>query len=541
MPTLSKAEGILRVVPPAFVLKGFGEVFRDNESWKQVAWRDMSDEDHNQPPLLRNLLSTSNLDLHEEADKVYKTSKPASRVGTFISHVWASSRWRKHLALCYSLNINIAVISATFTWFCLILWSIWLWGIFGMGGKTFLIPLFVWIPTAVFFLAIFFGHHVTGTEDMDWWLDKLCIHQTRERLKEQGVMALPEIVATADKMIILWDKQYFQRLWCCAEVAIFCSTKRGASHVEFAPLWLAPWVLSTILIQLVCISIAERLFSLIGDVGAYLMEEQILPNNLVPLVAQFIGVGTGFWLGSLPAVPLSYYAMNAKMHNHSTTRKALRNFDLNATKCAVESDREQVEQLIRKLYRDYDEPLQAFNTFVRRDLSRVVEQKVIGERVQQIRYRLCLLMFMPIAFSSAANVLGCDGIECYEAAVDELGPGAIPPEQMGTNCCAWLVGSFLVYPTSYPVMLKLMILAEKMVGRKAGRWSLFAVKVCAIIVSYAYMGFTEGLAAGLLNSTSAKIWQLGVVGSMPWVISVVVFMGLLIAWNVYLYSETVGK
>ena len=29
-----------------------------------------------------------------------------------------------------------------------------------------------------------------------------------------------------------------------------------------APLWLAPWVLSTILTQLLCISIAERLFSL---------------------------------------------------------------------------------------------------------------------------------------------------------------------------------------------------------------------------------------------------------------------------------------
>ena len=31
------------------------------------------------PPPLRPLLSTSNLDLHGEADKVYKTSKPASR------------------------------------------------------------------------------------------------------------------------------------------------------------------------------------------------------------------------------------------------------------------------------------------------------------------------------------------------------------------------------------------------------------------------------------------------------------------------------
>eukprot|EP00438_Fugacium_kawagutii_P035277 Skav209744 [mRNA] locus=scaffold2057:70401:75405:- [translate_table: standard] len=72
------------------------------------------------------------------------------------------------------------------TWFGLIAWSIWHWGIFGMGGKTFLIPLFVWIPTGVFFVVIFFGHHVWPRSHMDWWLDKLCIHQTREKLKEQG-------------------------------------------------------------------------------------------------------------------------------------------------------------------------------------------------------------------------------------------------------------------------------------------------------------------------------------------------------------------
>ena len=31
------------------------------------------------PPPLRPLLSASNLDLHGEADKIYKTSKPSSR------------------------------------------------------------------------------------------------------------------------------------------------------------------------------------------------------------------------------------------------------------------------------------------------------------------------------------------------------------------------------------------------------------------------------------------------------------------------------
>eukprot|EP00913_Durusdinium_trenchii_P032428 g30363.t1 len=63
--------------------------------------------------------------------------------------------------------------------------------------------------------------------------------------------------------------------------------------------------------------------------------------------------------------------------------------------------------------------------FVRKDLSRVVEYKVIGGKKHNVRYRQCLLIFFPIAFSSMANILGCDGIECYQAAVEEQGPGAV--------------------------------------------------------------------------------------------------------------------
>ena len=57
----------------------------------------------------------------------------------------------------------------------------------------------VWIPTAVFFMTIFFGHLLFGAPE-DWWLDKLCIHQSREKLKEQGGVAL----RTAHDEIMGW-------------------------------------------------------------------------------------------------------------------------------------------------------------------------------------------------------------------------------------------------------------------------------------------------------------------------------------------------
>ncbi|CAE7941587.1 unnamed protein product [Symbiodinium sp. KB8] len=84
-------------------------------------------------------------------------------------------------------------------------------------------------------------------------------------------------------MLILWDPEYFERLWCCAEVAIFCSTKSGADQVDFVPLWMAPWVLSTVLAQVLSISISERLFSL------------FIPKGIVTLLAMLPGLkGPGF-------------------------------------------------------------------------------------------------------------------------------------------------------------------------------------------------------------------------------------------------------
>ena len=47
----------------------------------------------------------------------------------------------------------------------------------------------VHIPTVVFLVAFFYGHHFRSAQKM--WLDKLCIHQTREEYKEWGLKALP--------------------------------------------------------------------------------------------------------------------------------------------------------------------------------------------------------------------------------------------------------------------------------------------------------------------------------------------------------------
>jgi len=513
------------------LLRNLAQVFSNNESWSQVAF---PKEIEPAKPLAASLLEAGD----EDADLAYLSSTPAGRVGIFISHVWTSSRWRKFLALCFCLNVDIAVSCAILVWLCLVCLGIATSGIFGLGGKTYLIPLFVHIPVAVFFVVFFFGHHLRSGPQM--WLDKLCIHQTRQDLKEKGLKALPEIVTLSDRMLILWDPEYFERLWCCAEVAIFCSTKSGADQVDFVPLWMAPWVLSTVLAQVLSISISERLFSLIGSTGVYLSTLPFVPPGIVTLLAMFWGIGVGFWLGALPAAPLSYYALTNKITQHRRMRKIFKTFRVQATKCAVPADRNRVMDMISDLYREgADDSLHAFNIFVRKDLSRKVERNV-GKSETRIRYRLCLLMFLPIALSSAANVLGCDGMECDVAAVAELGPGAKPPVQMVTNALAWLVGVFGIYPSTYPVMLKFMSAIDHAMGTKSSRnsrtWAVTILRLLSIVASYAYMGFAEGLAAGLLNSVSSRLVGLGIEATIPWLVALCIYFLLLLTWNAYLYK-----
>eukprot|EP00440_Ansanella_granifera_P027867 gb/GFBE01030278.1/.p1 GENE.gb/GFBE01030278.1/~~gb/GFBE01030278.1/.p1 ORF type:complete len:580 (+),score=106.08 gb/GFBE01030278.1/:1-1740(+) len=532
LPSLRRTPGLLRVVSPSRLLRGFAEVFRTNADWKQVGYTPshlMAPSYHS--PLLLAEEGTPQ-DQHAAADEVYSSSEPAEEVSAFISHVWASPRWRKFLALCFYLNATLAVTLATFTWIFMMLVTTLVLGPFGMGGKWYLVLLFVYIPISVFFIVFFWGH-LLHTSVKDMWLDKLCIHQTRDDLKEKGVQALPEIVVLSNRMIILWDTQYFERLWCCAEVAIFCSTKGGADNVDFVPLWIAPWVLSSMVTGLLSISISERLFSLIGSIGVYLENHfEFIPKDFVPLLSQFGGISAGFFVGSLPAVGFSYYALRSKMRNHRKMLHTFATFKVQNTKCKVENDRALVMDLLAKLYRDAVDPSEAFNRFVRKDLPCHVEKNV--GRVKKIRYKLCLLIVLPLAFSSTANILGCDGISCDVAAVEELGPGAQPWQQMSANCSAWLIGSFLIYPTTYPVMLMLMESCERALGPDKPRKTA-ALQVLSIIASYAYMGILEGIAAGLLNSTSDRIWHNSFSTSLPWCVALSVFLVMLGAWNIYLY------
>ena len=67
-------------------------------------------------------------------------------------------------------------------------------------------------PIVLFFLVFFFGQHLTcGVWGPRFWVDRLCVDQTDETTKSEGIAGLPTIVANSSRMLVLWDKSYLER------------------------------------------------------------------------------------------------------------------------------------------------------------------------------------------------------------------------------------------------------------------------------------------------------------------------------------------
>ena len=173
-------------------------------------------------------------------------------------------------------------------WSLLAISLVGMFGVAGLGGNACVFPCFVCLPVATFFVVFIFGQDLTGARwSMSLWVDKLCIHQTDLDLKSKQIAALPVFVAHASRMLILWDETYFERLWCNLELATFVHNG-GIEKVDLLPLWLAPWLLCSILLDLLSASLFELM-------------EHVLPNwsmRWIPPIME----ATGSMLGKNPAM-----------------------------------------------------------------------------------------------------------------------------------------------------------------------------------------------------------------------------------------------
>ena len=148
-------------------------------------------------------------------ETLFGASCETDHVDVFVGHSWSAGRWQKFLALCLYFNLQIALWCSIGTWIVTVLLLLGLGGLTYLGGSYLALPCLVYLPIAVFFLALLFGQQlldgVCGFGSPSIWVDKLCVHQTDLELKAAQIAALPIFVAHSSRMLILWDDTYFER------------------------------------------------------------------------------------------------------------------------------------------------------------------------------------------------------------------------------------------------------------------------------------------------------------------------------------------
>ncbi|CAE7458237.1 unnamed protein product [Symbiodinium natans] len=464
-------------------------------------------------------------------DAMFESTSPADRVDYFISHTWSSDRWTKYLALCLHLNLRLAVFSSILTWIltatALVLWagSLGAW-----GGSRLLLPSLVYWPMAIFYLVFFYGHLLSR----HWqklptvWLDKMCIHQGDEAMKAQQVTALPVFVACSSRILVLWDDTYFERLWCNLELATFA--KYGsAERVEIRPLWLAPWLLWSMLLDLASASffeVCEVAFpnwsmDLVKDLVDF-FENTFQLGEASPqgLVIACMAIWTMSGACYLPTSVPAFLAFRQKIANHHLMLEQMSQFDLRRAKCTIEADRKLVESQVEELFSekgtdrlpawdDSDEllregdmvvkvhlhdrvtwserqhsteqALDKFNAYVRGPLQDTVRD-TIGDETH-VPYYLCMVAYLPMGFYSLVNVLGCDNGPCEKSFVE--GGYSSFASYMLTQVVAWILCMLLSFPITHPVLLRLMHVT---MSRTNGCLQfLLATLCCPLAYAYTYM------------------------------------------------------
>ena len=310
--------GLLRTVTAKTVLRGFGRVFRS-----------------------------------EGIDSAYALSQECKKLGYFISHSWSAPWLSKFITLSFHFNFWIAT-SVSFA--CIVLFLVLglvyishgVWDtvresvnpslIFvGMGFFTFL-------PTFLFGSELMACFPSLNTNRMRCFLDKCCINQTDPVLKRRGIEALGVFLAKSDVLLILWSPDYFLRLWCAYEVAVYMSLEPATNQkkrVVMIPLEL---------VSFSCLVFGLDLIIQVVSVNFFFQEPSGLTEDVTRITAIVIStIFSGF----------SYFFAYRWKKHQSFLRKQLAEFSLSKVECSDPSDRPLVLRDIALRYSSLEKAVSA--------------------------------------------------------------------------------------------------------------------------------------------------------------------------------------
>jgi len=425
----------------------------------------------------------------------YEACKEVESVDVFISHNWGAKRWEKFLAMCFHLNfglaIKVTVCSASTAITVLLLTAD---TVTGLGGSNLVLPLVLWLPMSLFFIFFFFGQTLTcGCCAPSFWLDKLCVLQTDDAMKAKAISGFPAVLARSRRMLILWDEEYFDRMWCNLELAVFTRfSMDGTKNIHFLPVWLAPWFLALLTSDLVGVTLLRAMAGVMAgpdflkaaqdSVNEAVSQLPIsLSPDLIRVIWETLEMTASFapyYLCALPTV----LVLQWKIRSHGLMLQQMRSFDARTAQCSLESDRALLQQEIAHIFGQDElrvnqnaspvskmsdleasdvaalkqpwiencerEPMEMFNACVRGPLRDAVLDRIGSEL--HMSYSLALAAQLPMLLYGLVDTISCSGHDCQDLARSAgLSSGV---EYMELGLLYDLLSSLVVFPAAQPLL-----------------------------------------------------------------------------------------
>ena len=230
----------------------------------------------------------------------------------FISHDWGTSRWLKLAALLVVFNSQAAAAAS-------LLVSL----LVGVLRISSVLPNHIWTA---------FAGHIAFVAVLCFWqrlrelvrrprivfLDKLCISQEDEALKEQGILSLPGFLDQSEELTILWSGKYLTRLWCTYELISFLQNPQKRKSVHVIPVKLC---------LLICLmSVAWHCMA----AGYYIAYREIDAGARTSIDARFL-----FQSVAVLILPLQNYVSLGLLAEIQELPQQVRSFSIRAAKLAV--------------------------------------------------------------------------------------------------------------------------------------------------------------------------------------------------------------
>lgn len=362
----------------------------------------------------RHLVHNSDiLQSSEGSEATFALSETVEQIDYFISHSWRTDAKKKERALYYYFYAKpvlaySALIFAIYLWllfldpdsFTLVKWH---YPVSGHAGREDWTPgdgavaqeepdippntnylkfgcsvLFMpFVLVLNYYLIPYLPGQLDGGKPM-CFLDKCCISQTDEELKQKSITQLGSYIAKSKRMAIVLDDTYCSRLWTTFELAAFCST-HSLDKLDLLPVDLPSTVHSLMWFHIVA-SVAV----VFG--WAFTCGHELVATWLNDTLGQSLSAGGGgdhaaelvliYWLAVSVIISLVYLfparvlfdTVEENQKLLTTLHKQLAQFECKKLQCAVESDRAIVEGFIVQKFGD----LEKFDTFVKTAVAEAV-------------------------------------------------------------------------------------------------------------------------------------------------------------------------